>query len=37
VEAVFAETLVKHVICNRREINLEYEDVLSCTYPSKQK
>jgi hypothetical protein len=29
VEAVLAEALIKHVICNRREINPEYWNVLS--------
>jgi hypothetical protein len=29
VEALLAEALVKNVICNRREINPEYENVLS--------
>jgi hypothetical protein len=29
VEAGLAEALIKHVICNKREINLEYRNVLS--------
>jgi hypothetical protein len=37
VEAVLTEALIKHVICNSKEINPEYWNVLSKTYPSKWK
>jgi hypothetical protein len=34
-KTVLAATTIEDAICNKREINPEYENVLSKTYPSK--